>query len=63
MDQEKYNELTERLDRIEGNIIGLGVSVNSVVDTVNSFLESAKGMLAGGGLGKLMSVMGGREND
>lgn len=59
------NDLTsvhERLDRIEANISGLGVSVNSVVEAVNGFLASAQQMLAGGGLSKVMGMLGGRSD-
>lgn len=55
--------IIERLDRIEKNIGGLGVSVNSVVDTVNQFLTSAQTMLSSGALGKLGAMFGSRGDE
>jgi hypothetical protein len=55
--------IIERLDRIEKNIGALGVSVNSVVDTVNSFMTSAQAMLSSGALGKLGAMFGNRNGD
>lgn len=61
--ENENSDIHARLDRIEKNIEGLGVSVNSVVDTVNSFLASAQSFMSSGALGKLGSVFGGRSGD
>lgn len=61
--EDQLQDLHNRLDRIETNIGGLGVSVNSVVDTVNQFLASAQTMLSSGALGKLGAMFGSRNGD
>lgn len=70
MDNERFQnsenvltDIQDRLDRIEKNIGGLGISVNSVVDTVNQFLSSAQTFMSSGALGKLGSMFGSRGGD
>lgn len=60
--REILSEHTGRLTAIEANIGALGVSVNSVVETVNNFLTSAHQMMTGGGLSALMGALG-KRND
>jgi hypothetical protein len=53
-------EVKRRLDTIEQNIGALGVSVNSVVESVNGFMQNAMSFMNSGGLGKVMGMLGGR---
>ena len=55
-------EVKRRLDTIEQNIGALGVSVNSVVESVNGFMQNAMSFMNSGGLGKVMGMLGGRDD-
>lgn len=51
-----------RLDKIEQNVGGLGTAVNSVVDSVNHFMENVKAFMESGALGKVTAMLGMRND-